>query len=140
MNVHSLIKPRKGSSGLGAGHTKQALQSWATNTIFQVIKNLFEKPKWFYPHDFFPTQTVFTHNPNQKHVDCIHRFCFLNPQIKTLKKKKKDSELKPCLCPSYTSWACLGTRPSLSPGPALPAPGGPYSSSGAAVSIPLSIR
>lgn len=56
------------------------------------------------------------------------------------KKKKKDSELKPHHCLSHTSWACLGDLPLLSSAPVLLALGGPYSSSVADVSIPLSIR
>lgn len=131
--MSTLIRPRNGSSSLGARSTKQALQSWATLSS-RMLKALVLKTKI----DFFPTQSYRLLTTQIISIWTVYTvdFFFQSTNRNTgLKKKKKWVEA--CLCPARLA---REPCPSLSPVSALLALGGPYLSSVAAVSIPLSVR
>ena len=88
--MSTLIRPRNGSSSLGARSTKQALQSWATLSS-RMLKALVLKTKI----DFFPTQSYRLLTTQIISIWTVYTvdFFFQSTNRNTGLKKKK-SELK----------------------------------------------
>ena len=128
--MSALIRPRNGSPSLGARSTKQALQSRATLSS-RMLKALVLKTKI----DFFPTQSYRLLTTQIISIWTVYTDFFSKSTNRNTGLKKK-SELKPV-------FVQLGLPGSPAPHSALLlllALGGPYLSSVAAVSIPLSVR
>ena len=129
--MSTLIRPRNGSPSLGARSTKQALQSRATLSS-RMLKALVLKTKI----DFFPTQSYRLLTTQIISIWTAYTDSFFKSTNRNTGLKKKKW-VEACLCPAGLAWEPC---PSLSPISALLALGGPYLSSVAAVSIPLSVR